>query len=241
MILFPAIDLKDGACVRLKLGLMEEATVFNTDPGAQARAFAAAGAEWIHVVDLNGAFAGKPVNASAVEAILAAVDVPVQLGGGIRDMATIEDWLARGVRRVILGTVALKNPDLVKDACRHFPGRVAVGIDAKGGRVAVEGWAETADVTVTELALKFEDAGAAAIIYTDIDRDGVLSGPNVEATAALARAIRTPVIASGGVSSLDDLRRLKAVAGSGIAGVISGRALYDGRIDLAAALALLKE
>ncbi len=241
MILFPAIDLKDGACVRLKLGLMEEATVFNTDPAAQARSFAAAGAEWIHVVDLNGAFAGKPVNAAAVESILAAVTVPVQLGGGIRDIATIEAWLARGVARVILGTVALKDPGLVKDACRRFPGRVAVGIDAKGGRVAVEGWAETSDLTVLDLALKFEDAGAAAIIYTDIDRDGVLAGPNVEATAALARAIKTPVIASGGVSSLDDLRKLQAVAASGICGVISGRALYDGRIDLAEALALLKE
>jgi phosphoribosylformimino-5-aminoimidazole carboxamide ribotide isomerase len=240
MILFPAIDLKDGACVRLKLGLMDEATVFNTDPGAQARAFADAGAEWIHVVDLNGAFAGRPVNADAVAAILAAVTVPVQLGGGIRDMATIESWLERGVSRVILGTVALKNPDLVKDACRRFPGQVAVGIDAKGGRVAVEGWAETSELTVLELALKFEDAGAAAIIYTDIDRDGVLSGPNVEATAALARAISTPVIASGGVSSLDDLRRLLAVAESGISGVISGRAIYDGRIDVAQALALLK-
>jgi len=239
MILFPAIDLKDGACVRLKLGLMDQATVFNDDPGAQARAFADAGAEWIHVVDLNGAFAGKPVNASAVEAILKAVRVPVQLGGGIRDMATIETWLERGIARVILGTVALKDPELVKDACRRFPGRVAVGIDAKGGRVAVEGWAETADITVTELALQFEQCGVAAIIYTDIDRDGVLSGPNVEATAALARAIKTPVIASGGVSSLDDLRALKAVPG--LEGVISGRALYDGRIDLGAALALLRE
>ena len=238
MILFPAIDLKDGACVRLKLGLMDQATVFNHDPAAQARAFADAGAEWIHVVDLNGAFAGRPVNAPAVEAILRAVKLPVQLGGGIRDMATIEAWLERGIARVILGTVALKDPDLVIEACRRFPHRVAVGIDAKGGRVAVEGWAETADITVTELALKFEDAGVAAIIYTDIDRDGVLSGPNVAATAELARAIATPVIASGGVSSLDDLRALKAVGG--LAGVISGRALYDGRIDLAAALALLK-
>ncbi len=239
MILFPAIDLKDGACVRLKLGLMDQATVFNTDPAAQARAFAVAGAEWIHVVDLNGAFAGRPVNGAAVEAILAAVTVPVQLGGGIRDLATIEAWLAGGVRRVILGTVALKDPALVREACRRFPGRVAVGIDAKGGRVAVEGWAETADVTVPDLARKFEDCGVAAIIYTDIDRDGVLAGPNVEATAALAAAIRIPVIASGGVSSLDDLRRLKAVAG--LEGVISGRALYDGRIDLAQALALLKD
>jgi len=238
MFLFPAIDLKDGACVRLKLGLMDEATVFNTDPAAQAAAFAAAGAEWIHVVDLNGAFAGKPVNAAAVAAILKAVSVPVQLGGGIRDLATIESWLEQGVRRVILGTVALKNPELVKDACRRFPGRVAVGIDAKGGKVAVEGWAETADITVLDLARKFEDAGVAALIYTDIDRDGVLAGPNVAATAALAAAIRIPVIASGGVSSLDDLRALKTVPG--LEGVISGRALYDGRIDLAAAIAVLR-
>jgi phosphoribosylformimino-5-aminoimidazole carboxamide ribotide isomerase len=241
MILFPAIDLKDGACVRLKLGQMEQATVFNSNPANQARAFEAAGAEWIHVVDLNGAFAGKPVNAAAVEAILEAVSVPVQLGGGIRDMATIEAWLERGVRRVILGTVALKNPALVKQACKRFPDRVAVGIDAKGGRVAVEGWAETSNLSVLDLALKFEKTGVAAIIYTDIDRDGVLSGPNVEATAALARAIKTPVIASGGVASLDDLRRLKEVASTGIAGVISGRAIYDGRIDLATALALLKD
>ncbi len=239
MILFPAIDLKDGACVRLVRGEMEQATVFNTDPGAQAKAFRDAGCKWIHVVDLNGAFAGKPVNAGAVEAILSAVDVPVQLGGGIRDIRTIETWLEKGVRRVILGTVALRDPALVKEACKRFPSRVAVGIDARGGRVAVEGWAETSDVTARDLALKFEDAGAAAIIYTDIDRDGVLTGPNVEATAELARALTTPVIASGGVSSLDDLKALMAAASSGIAGVISGRALYDGRIDLRAALDLL--
>jgi phosphoribosylformimino-5-aminoimidazole carboxamide ribotide isomerase len=239
MILFPAIDLKDGACVRLKLGLMEESTVFNTDPGAQARDFAAAGAEWIHVVDLNGAFAGKPVNGTAVDSILKSVSVPVQLGGGIREMATIESWLARGIRRVILGTVALKNPALVKEACKRFPGRVAVGIDAKGGKVAVEGWAETSDLTVLELARKFEDCGVAALIYTDIDRDGVLAGPNVAATAALADAISIPVIASGGVSSLDDLRALKAYPK--LEGVISGRAIYDGRIDVAEAIALLKE
>ena len=239
MFLFPAIDLKDGACVRLKLGLMEESTVFNTDPGAQGRDFAAAGAEWIHVVDLNGAFAGKPVNGAAVDSILKSVSVPVQLGGGIREMATIEDWLARGIRRVILGTVALKNPALVKEACKRFPGRVAVGIDAKGGKVAVEGWAETSDITVLELARKFEDCGVAALIYTDIDRDGVLAGPNVAATAALADAISIPVIASGGVSSLDDLRALKAYPK--LEGVISGRAIYDGRIDVAQAIALLKE
>jgi phosphoribosylformimino-5-aminoimidazole carboxamide ribotide isomerase len=239
MILFPAIDLKDGACVRLKLGLMEDATVFNLDPGAQAKSFADAGAEWIHVVDLNGAFAGKPVNAGAVDAILNAVSVPVQLGGGIRDMATIETWLERGIRRVILGTVALKNPQLVRDACKRFPGRVAVGIDAKGGKVAVEGWAETSDLTVLELARKFEDCGVAALIYTDIDRDGVLAGPNVTATAALADAISIPVIASGGVSSLDDLRALRVH--SKLEGVISGRAIYDGRIDVAQAIRLLKE
>jgi phosphoribosylformimino-5-aminoimidazole carboxamide ribotide isomerase len=241
MILFPAIDLKDGACVRLVQGEMEAATVFNTDPAAQARSFVAAGCEWIHVVDLNGAFAGRPVNAQAVAAIVSAAPVPVQLGGGIRDMATISQWLDQGVRRVILGTVALRDPALVKEACRRFPGRIAVGIDARGGRVAVEGWAETSDVTARDLALKFEDAGVAAIIYTDIDRDGLLQGPNVEATAALAQALTTPVIASGGVSSLEDLKAIKARASSGIAGVISGRALYDGRIDLTAALALLRD
>ncbi|CAA7621040.1 1-(5-phosphoribosyl)-5-[(5-phosphoribosylamino)methylideneamino]imidazole-4-carboxamide isomerase [Magnetospirillum sp. SS-4] len=239
MILFPAIDLKDGACVRLKLGLMEDATVFNLDPGAQAKSFADAGAEWIHVVDLNGAFAGKPVNAGAVDAILRAVSVPVQLGGGIRDMATIERWLEQGIRRVILGTVALKDPQLVRDACKRFPGRVAVGIDAKGGKVAVEGWAETSDLGVLDLARKFGDCGVAALIYTDIDRDGVLAGPNVAATAALADAISIPVIASGGVSSLDDLRALKAHPK--LEGVISGRAIYDGRIDVAQAIRLLKE
>jgi len=240
MILFPAIDLKEGACVRLKLGLMDQVTVFNTDPASQALAFADAGAEWIHVVDLDGAFAGKPMNAHAVDLILKAALIPVQLGGGIRDMATIEAWLAHGVNRVVLGTAALKDPALVKDACRTFPGRVAVGIDAKGGKVAVEGWAETSDITALDLALRFEDAGAAAIIYTDIDRDGVLAGPNVEATAALAEALSTPVIASGGVSSLDDLKRLKEREKSGIAGVISGRAIYDGRIDLVEALALMR-
>ncbi|TAN51745.1 MAG: 1-(5-phosphoribosyl)-5-[(5-phosphoribosylamino)methylideneamino]imidazole-4-carboxamide isomerase, partial [Rhodospirillales bacterium] len=202
MILFPAIDLKDGRCVRLKLGDMSQATVFNDDPSDQAAKFEAAGCAWIHVVDLNGAFAGRPVNGGAVDAILKAVKVPIQLGGGIRDLATIEMWLDKGVARVILGTVALKNPELVKDACQLFPGRIAVGIDAKGGKVAVEGWAETSELTALELAQKFEGAGASAIIYTDIDRDGVLKGVNVEATAQLARSIGTPVIASGGVSSL---------------------------------------
>lgn len=241
MIFYPAIDLKDGACVRLKKGAMDQATVFNTDPAAQARIFAEAGAEWIHVVDLNGAFAGRPVNAAAVASIVAAVSIPVQLGGGIRDMATIEAWLEQGVARVILGTVAIKDPALVRAACRRFPGRIAVGIDARGGLVAVEGWAETSQVTALELAVMFEDAAVSAIVYTDIDRDGLLAGPNVEATASLAERITTPVIASGGVATLDDLKALKARAATGIAGVISGRAIYDGRIDLQAALALLKD
>ncbi len=240
MILFPAIDLKGGKCVRLLRGEMSAATTFNDDPADQARKFAAAGCRWIHVVDLDGAFAGAPVNARAVEAILGAVKVPVQLGGGIRDGARIKAWLDAGIARVILGTVALRDPDLVKQACRDWPGRIVVGIDARGGRVAVEGWAETSDVLAVDLARRFEDAGVAAIVYTDIDRDGALQGPNVEATAALARAVKIPVIASGGVSSLDDLRALKARAADGIAGVISGRALYDGRIDLAEAVKLLE-
>lgn len=240
MILYPAIDLKDGHCVRLRQGDMAQATVFNDDPGAQAAAFIADGAAWLHVVDLNGAFAGKPVNADAVDAIVAATaGAPVQLGGGIRSMETVERWLERGIARVILGTVAVKDPDLVRDACRNFPGRVALGIDARGGRVAVEGWAEESELKADELARRFEDAGAAAIIYTDIDRDGVLAGPNVEATAALARTVSTPVIASGGVSSVADLA---AIAATGrIAGAIIGRALYDGRIDLRAALAAAGE
>ena len=238
MILYPAIDLKDGKCVRLLRGEMEAATVFNDDPAAQARAFEAAGCGWLHLVDLNGAFAGQPVNAAAVEAILASVTVPTQLGGGIRDMGTIEGWLAKGLARVILGTVAVRDPGLVREAARAFPGRVAVGIDARGGRVAVEGWAETTEMTAVDLARRFEDAGVAAIIYTDIDRDGAMGGPNIEATAALARAVSIPVIASGGVSSMEDLRALKA-CGAALDGVISGRALYDGRIDLAEAVALL--
>ncbi len=239
MILFPAIDLKDGKAVRLLRGEMDSATVFNESPADQARAFAGQGFEWLHLVDLNGAFEGRPVNAAAVEAILAAVDLPVQLGGGIRDLVTIERWLDLGVRRVILGTVAVKNPDLVRDACRRFPGQVVLGIDARGGRVAVEGWAEVSEITAIELAQRFEDAGAAAIVYTDIDRDGALQGANVAATRALAEAVATPVIASGGVASLDDIAAFHAIADSGIEGVISGRALYDGRIDPASALALL--
>ena len=239
MILYPAIDLKDGQAVRLVRGEMDRATVFNDDPAAQARAFAQAGCDWLHLVDLNGAFAGQPVNAAAVEAILAAIDVPAQLGGGIRDMATIETWLAKGLARVILGTVAVENPALVREAARAFPGQVAVGIDAKGGRVATKGWAEVTDVDATELARSFEDAGVAAIIYTDIMRDGAMQGPNIEATAALARAVSIPVIASGGVSSVADLIALRD-CGAALNGAISGRALYDGAIDLAEALRVLK-
>lgn len=239
MILFPAIDLKDGQAVRLLRGEMDSATVFNDDPAAQARSFAEAGFQWLHLVDLNGAFEGRPVNAAAVEDIVKAVDIPVQLGGGIRDMATVERWLDLGLRRVILGTVAVKNPGLVREACRAFPGQVVLGIDARGGKVAVEGWAEVSELAALDLARSFEDAGAAAIVYTDIDRDGALQGANVAATQALAEALATPVIASGGVASLDDLAALQAVASAGIEGVISGRALYDGRIDPASALALL--
>ena len=240
MILYPAIDLKDGQCVRLYKGEMAQATVFNDNPAAQARAFQDAGCEWLHLVDLNGAFAGEPVNGAAIKAILAATSVPTQLGGGIRDMATIEHWLSRGLARVILGTVAVENPDLVRDAARAFPGQVAVGIDARNGRVATKGWAEETDVMVTDLARSFEDAGVAAIIYTDINRDGAMQGPNVEATAALANAVSIPVIASGGVSSLNDLIALKN-CGASLDGALSGRALYDGAVDLAEALAALRD
>ena len=237
MILYPAIDLKDGQAVRLVRGEMDQATVFNTDPAAQARSFQDAGSTWLHLVDLNGAFAGQPVNGAAVEAILAATDVPAQLGGGIRDMETIEMWLTRGIARVILGTVAVENPALVRQAAAAFPGQIAVGIDARKGRVATKGWAEETDVMVTNLARQFEDAGVAAIIYTDIDRDGAMGGPNVQATADLARATTIPVIASGGVSSLADLIALRDTGV--IAGAISGRALYDGALDLGQALAAL--
>jgi len=237
MILYPAIDLKDGQCVRLLRGEMEAATVFGDDPAAQARAFEAAGAEWLHLVDLNGAFAGRPVNADAVAAILDAVSLPVQLGGGIRDMGTIERWVGAGVARVILGTAAVENPGLVREAASRFPGKVAVGLDARGGKVATRGWAETTDMDATDLARAFEDAGVAAIIYTDIDRDGAMAGPNLSATEALARAVSIPVIASGGVSSLADLVALRDTGV--IAGAISGRALYDGAINLQDALAAL--
>ena len=237
MILYPAIDLKNGECVRLLKGEMEAATVFNDDPAAQAKAFQDAGAEWVHLVDLNGAFAGEPVNGGAVDAILGALDVPAQLGGGIRDMKTIETWLSKGLARVILGTVAVEDPDLVREAAKAFPGQVAVGLDAREGRVATRGWAEETDVVVTDLARKFEDAGIAAFIYTDINRDGAMAGPNISATEALARAVDVPVIASGGVSSMDDLSALKETGV--ISGAISGRALYDGAIDLKEALNLL--
>jgi phosphoribosylformimino-5-aminoimidazole carboxamide ribotide isomerase len=240
LILFPAIDLKDGQCVRLKLGEMDQATVFNDDPAAQAALFEAQGFEYLHVVDLNGAFAGKPVNGAAVDAILARVRFPVQLGGGIRDLATIETWLGKGIRRVILGTIAVRDPGLVRQACKVFPGQVAVGIDAKGGRVAVEGWAETSELTAIDLARRFEDAGVAAIIYTDIERDGVLKGLNLPATADLARATSIPVIASGGLASLADVEALTRPEYRMLEGAITGRALYDGRIDPAAALAVLK-
>ena len=238
MILYPAIDLKDGQAVRLLRGEMAAATVFNDDPAAQARAFVGAGARWLHLVDLNGAFAGRPVNAAAVEAILAACpDTPAQLGGGIRDMATIETWLDKGLARVILGTVAVEDPELVRAAARAFPGRIAVGIDARAGRVATRGWAEETEVEATELARRFEDAGVAALVYTDIERDGAMGGPNVAATEALARAVSIPVIASGGVAALADLVALRDTGV--IAGAISGRALYDGKLDLAEALAAL--
>ncbi|HKL05906.1 MAG TPA: 1-(5-phosphoribosyl)-5-[(5-phosphoribosylamino)methylideneamino]imidazole-4-carboxamide isomerase [Roseovarius sp.] len=239
MILYPAIDLKDGQAVRLFKGEMEKATVFNDDPAAQAMEFVEAGCEWLHLVDLNGAFAGEPVNAAPVEAILERTKVPAQLGGGIRDMATIERWLSKGLARVILGTVAVENPALVREAARTFPGQVAVGIDARKGMVATKGWAEETDVTATDLAQSFEDAGVAAIIYTDINRDGAMQGPNIAETAALANAVSIPVIASGGVSSIDDLKALKA-CGAPLNGAISGRALYDGAIDLKEALTVMK-
>ena len=238
--LYPAIDLKAGQCVRLRRGEMDEATVYDADPAARARRWQAVGFRWLHVVDLDGAFAGRSVNGAAVAAILAAVSIPVQLGGGIRDIAGIEAWLAAGVRRVVLGSAAVRTPALVRDACRSFPGRVAVGIDARDGKVAIEGWAETSGIAAVDLARRLEDAGVAAIIYTDIGRDGTLAGLSIEQTVALARRITTPVIASGGAAGLSDLTALRREAeGTGIEGVVVGRALYDGRIDPAAALAAL--
>ncbi|MGD9740544.1 MAG: 1-(5-phosphoribosyl)-5-[(5-phosphoribosylamino)methylideneamino]imidazole-4-carboxamide isomerase [Bauldia sp.] len=241
MILFPAIDLKDGVCVRLERGAMDKATVFNADAAAQARAFQDAGFRWLHVVDLNGAFAGQSMNGDAVERILAAVDMPIQLGGGIRSRDAVVAWLERGVSRVILGTIAVRDPALVRAVAKEFPGKVAVGIDARGGRVAVEGWAETSDLAAADLARRFEDAGVAAIIYTDIDRDGVFAGLNLDATLALADAVSIPVIASGGLASLADVERLLEPRYRKLAGAVAGRALYDGRLDPAAALRLIAE
>jgi phosphoribosylformimino-5-aminoimidazole carboxamide ribotide isomerase len=240
VILFPAIDLKNGECVRLEQGDMARATVFNLDPAAQAASFAAQGFEYLHVVDLDGAFAGKPVNAHAVEAMLAKVAMPVQLGGGIRDLKTVEAWLEKGITRVIIGTAAVRDPELVKSAARKFPGRVAVGLDARDGKVAVEGWAATSEVTVLDIARRFEDAGVAAIIFTDIARDGLLKGLNLDATVALADCISIPVIASGGFASMDDVKALLTPRAKKLAGAIVGRALYDGRLDPAAALALVR-
>ncbi len=238
--LFPAIDLKGGACVRLELGDMESATIYNGDPAAQARTFEAQGFDHVHVVDLDGAFAGHAVNVEAVERIMAAVSMPVQLGGGIRSLADIEKWLGSGIARVIIGTAAVRDPDLVREACKKFPGQVAVGIDAKGGKVAVEGWAETSELTAKELAARFADAGVAAIVYTDIDRDGVLAGINWEATLALAASTTIPIIASGGLASMADIERLAQPDCAILEGAISGRALYDGRLDPQAALARLR-
>ncbi len=241
MILFPAIDLKGGHCVRLEQGDMARATLFNLDPVAQAQDFAAQGFEYLHVVDLDGAFAGKPMNALAIEAMLGAVTLPVQLGGGIRDLDTIEAWLGKGIARVIIGTAAVRDPALVKSAAKNFPGRVAVGLDARDGKVAVEGWAETSQLAALEIARRFEDAGVAAIIFTDIARDGLLKGLNLDATIALADAISIPVIASGGLASIEDIKALLAPAATKLAGAIAGRALYDGRLDASAALALIRQ
>jgi phosphoribosylformimino-5-aminoimidazole carboxamide ribotide isomerase len=240
VILFPAIDLKDGKCVRLKLGDMAAATVFNEDPAAQAKLFENQGFRYLHLVDLDGAFAGRPVNASAVAMILQAVTIPVQLGGGIRNLAAIERWLDKGVNRVILGTVAVRDPELVRQACRRFPGRIAVGIDAKGGKVAVEGWAITSELSALDLARRCQDAGVAAIIYTDIARDGVLKGLNLEATAALARETSIPIVASGGLAGIEDVEALLRPEHARLEGAIAGRALYDGRLDARAALELIR-
>lgn len=240
MILFPAIDLKEGRCVRLIQGDMAQATVFNDDPAAQAAEFAAQGFSWLHLVDLDGAFAGRPMNASAVEAILARITVPVQLGGGIRDMKTVEGWLSRGVRRIIIGTAAVRDPGFVREAARRFPGQIAVGIDARDGRVAVDGWARLSEMSAEDLGRRFEDAGVSAVVYTDIARDGVLKGLNIEATLALGHALSIPVIASGGLASLDDVRRLLEPDCAVLEGAITGRALYDGRLDPSQALGLIR-
>jgi phosphoribosylformimino-5-aminoimidazole carboxamide ribotide isomerase len=241
VILFPAIDLKDGKCVRLRHGDMTQATVYNTDPAAQARDFADMGFQWLHVVDLDGAFAGEPRNANAIASICESVKIPIQLGGGIRDLARIAYWLDRGIGRVILGTAALRTPDIVKEACRLHPGRIVVGIDAKSGRAAVEGWSETSDISAVDLARRFVDSGVAAIVFTDIDRDGTMSGINLETTLALAKSVPIPVIASGGLASMAGIQRLCEPDCAILAGAISGRAIYDGRIDAAAALRLLRE
>ena len=240
MILFPAVDLKNGEAVRLEQGDMARATIFHRDPAEQARAFAAQGFEYLHVVDLDGAFAGRPMNAAAVERILAAVEIPLQLGGGIRDRAGIEGWLAKGVARVIIGTAAVRDPALVKAAAKKFPGRIAVGLDARGGKVAVEGWAETSELSALDIARRFEDAGVAAIIYTDVARDGMLMGLNLDATIALADAVSIPVIASGGLASIEDVRALLTPRAQKLEGAVVGRALYDGRLDAVAALQLVR-
>lgn len=240
MILFPAIDLKNGECVRLEQGDMARATVFNTDPAAQAKSFEQQGFEYLHVVDLDGAFAGKPVNAQAVEAMLSTLTIPVQLGGGIRDIATVEGWLTKGISRVIIGTAAVRDPAFVKDAAKRYPGRVAVGLDARDGKVAVDGWAETSEVTALDIARRFEDAGVTAIIFTDIARDGLLKGLNLDATIALADAVSIPVIASGGLASIADVKAMLTPRAKKLAGAIAGRALYDGRLDAAEAISLIK-
>ncbi len=239
MILFPAIDLKDGACVRLYKGDIAKATLFSKDPSAQAKSFENQGAEWVHIVDLNGAFEGKPTNINSVKDILRNISIPVQLGGGIRNIKTIEIWLESGVRRVILGTAALKNPDLVKEACKKFPGKIAVGIDARNGFVAVEGWAEQSEIKAIELTKKFGDVGVSAIIYTDIERDGAMEGPNIDETKLLAQSTSIPVIASGGISGIDDIKKIKTLEPYGVIGVISGRAIYDGKIDIREAISIL--
>jgi len=240
VILFPAIDLKEGACVRLQQGDMARATVFNRDPAAQARAFEQQGFEYLHVVDLDGAFAGKPMNAQAVDAILRAIAIPVQLGGGVRDMATVEGWLVKGISRVIIGTAAVRDPEFVKAAAKKYPGRIAVGLDARDGKVAVEGWAETSELSALDIARRFEDAGVAAIIYTDIARDGLLKGLNLDATIALADEVSIPVIASGGLASIADVKALLEPRAKKLAGAVAGRALYDGRLDPAEALRLIR-